>query len=90
MIALQQHVKESFLPLPSSTKLAESNVKDTDFCGSTGQDEIMIRSISLSQMTSTLKKSEEFKSKKKINDEVRDYTHGKRYTTKVLTGAFSR
>jgi hypothetical protein len=96
VLELQEYVKESFLPLPSSTQLVESKVKDMDFCGSTGRDEgrisnlAMIRSVTLPQVTLAVKESEQFKSRKRKNDEARDYVYGQRYTSEVLTGTYAR
>ena len=82
VIALKQCIKESFLLLLSSTQLVDSKSKETDFCVRTGREESkisnldMIRSVALSQATSSIKESEDFKSRKRRNDEARDCTHG--------------
>ena len=82
VIELKQHVKESFLPFLSSTKLSESEVKNTYFCRSTGREESknsnfsMIRSVALSHVTSATKEIEELKNRKIKNDEVPCCAHG--------------
>ena len=44
---LAENAKESWIPVPSSTHLSESEGKDTDFCTSTGKHESSVSKISM-------------------------------------------
>lgn len=88
------YVYENWIPLPSATQLVESKVKDTSFCKSTGKSEgntsivAMIRSVSIAHAVSSLKNNPVFKSRKRKNENVRDFLHGQQYNNELLAGAF--
>ena len=71
MSALHQDAKESFLSLMSLTLLVETKAKHADFYGRTGRDKskisdlALICSVSLSQVDSTTKEINVFKSRKR-------------------------
>ena len=91
VIPSQHYAKKSFLSLPFSTQLEDNKAKETDFCGSTGRDEskisniVMIRSVVLSQVTSSVKESEDFKIRNRRHDEERGCACGQRHTIEALT-----
>ena len=70
VLSLKAHVQESWLPLPSATQLAESIVKNTNFCKSAGKDEAntsnlaAIRSANITSVDSAIKESDQFRNRK--------------------------
>ena len=94
--AFSECVKESWLPLPSSTQHVEKKVKDKVFCGSTGKEDqkmsklAMMRSVMLQDTTASVKESGQFKNRKRRNDEAREHICGKHYDTEVLTRTYHR
>ena len=65
-----EHVKQSWLPFPSSAQLVESKVKDSKFCTSIGKEEqnvskfATMRSVMLHDVTAAIKESDSFKNRK--------------------------
>ena len=84
------------LPLPSATQLAESMVKNANFCKSTGKDEAntsnlaMIRSVNITSVNSAIKESDQFRNRKRRNEELPDYLHNQLRNAKALAETCSR
>ena len=96
VLSLKACVQESWLPLPSATQLAESMVKNANFCKSTGKDEAntsnlaMIRSVNITSVNSAIKESDQFRNRKRRNEELPDYLHNQMCNVKTLTETHSR
>ena len=74
----------------------KSKEKDTSFCKQTGKNEsntsavAMIRSLTIPMVTSAIKESEEYRNRKRRNEEAKDYLHSQWYNAQVLTSNFNR
>ena len=71
-------------------------VKNTSFCKSTGKDECststmaMIRSVTLPEITASVKKNEMFKNRKRKSENGREFACGTTCNTEVLTSTCDR
>ena len=76
--------------MPSSTQLAESKFKETDFYTSTGEHESnvsklsMMLSVLIPEATAATKDNHFFINRKRRNEDAIDYIHGSTCNAEVL------